>query len=92
MAENVSIAYDPDVWQNDMIFKVLSIFQKDIKTNIVLRCCSQDQDDCSKRLLCELNARAAAGRSLSPNEELIAQVSSQPYIIYHLSYMIYDIS
>jgi len=53
VAENVSIAYDPDVWQNDMIFK--------------------DQDDCSKRLLCELNARAAAGRSLSPNEELIAQ-------------------
>ena len=36
MAENVSIAYDPDVWQNDMIFKVVSIFQKDIKTNIVL--------------------------------------------------------
>merc|ERR1711868_9023 len=49
VAENVSIAYDPDVWQNDMIFK--------------------DQDDCSKRLLCELNARAAAGRSLSPNKE-----------------------
>ena len=58
---------------------------------------SQDQDDCSKRLLCELNARAAAGRSLSPNEELIAQVSSQPYVIYDISshccyiiYIIYD--
>ena len=37
MAENVSIAYDPDVWQNDMIFKVVSIIQKDIKDiNIVL--------------------------------------------------------
>ena len=36
---------------------------------------NQDQDDCSKRLLCELNAKAAAGESLTENEELIAQVA-----------------
>ena len=35
----------------------------------------KDQDDCSKRLLCELNARAAEGASLSETEELIAQVT-----------------
>ena len=34
----------------------------------------KDQDDCSKRLLCELNAKAAGGETLTENEELIAQV------------------
>ena len=34
----------------------------------------KDQDDCSKRLLCELNAKAATGGTLTENEELIAQV------------------
>ena len=36
----------------------------------------KDQDDCSKRLLCELNARAAEGAALSETEELIAQVTA----------------
>jgi len=53
MAENVSIAYQRDVWTNDMIFK--------------------DQDDCAKRLLCELNARQEAGETLTQNERIIAQ-------------------
>lgn len=53
IAANVSVAYQPDVWTNDMIFK--------------------DQDDCSKRLLCELNARKSAGdKELSENEIIIA--------------------
>jgi len=53
MAENVSVAYQADVWTNDMIFK--------------------DQDDCAKRLLCELNARYEAGETLTQNERIIAQ-------------------
>ena len=75
MAENVSIAYDPDVWQNDMIFKVLQskISKLDNLKNIV-DIDVKDQDDCSKRLLCELNAKAAGGATLTQNEELIAQV------------------
>ena len=68
--------------------RLCQYFKRTSRQTLFWRCCSQDQDDCSKRLLCELNARAAAGRSLSPNEELIAQVSSQPYMIYHISYMI----
>jgi len=52
MAENVSLAYQPDVWTNDMIFK--------------------DQDDCSKRMLCELNARRESGEQLTDNERIIA--------------------
>merc|ERR1711997_616703 len=52
LAENVSVAYQPDVWTNDMIFK--------------------DQDDCSKRLLCELNAKKAGGEEITENEEIIA--------------------
>ena len=50
VAANVSIAYQPEVWENDMIFK--------------------DQDDCSKRLVCELNAWRSAGRALSETEEV----------------------
>ena len=30
------------------------------------------QDDCSKRLLCELNAKAAEGNRLTENEEILA--------------------
>ena len=30
------------------------------------------QDDCSKRLLCELNAMAAEGRRLTDTEEVLA--------------------
>merc|ERR1719334_269998 len=52
IAANVSLAYQPQVWANDMVFK--------------------DQDDCSKRLLCELNARKAQGESLTDNERIIA--------------------
>ena len=32
----------------------------------------QDQDDCSKRLLCELNAKKAGGEAITENEEIIA--------------------
>ena len=32
----------------------------------------KDQDDCSKRLLCELNARKAEGQDLTENEGIIA--------------------
>merc|ERR1711944_193603 len=52
VAANVSIGYQPEVWENDMIFK--------------------DQDDCSKRLLCELNAKKAEGDAMTENEEIIA--------------------
>merc|ERR1712210_230922 len=52
VASNVSIAYNQDIWQNDMIYK--------------------DQDDCSKRLLCELNAMAAEGKRLTDTEEVLA--------------------
>ena len=52
VAANVSIAYQGDIWQNDMIFK--------------------DQDDCSKRLVCELNSLRRDGRQLSDTEEIIA--------------------
>ena len=44
VAANVTIAYDEQVWQNDMIFK--------------------DQDDCSKRLVCELIAMRSKGQEL----------------------------
>ena len=30
------------------------------------------KDDCSKRLLCELNAKAAEGNRLTENEEILA--------------------
>ena len=33
----------------------------------------KDQDDCAKRLLCELNARFEAGETLTQNERIIAQ-------------------
>merc|ERR1711936_688577 len=52
LAANVSIAYNPQVWANDMVYK--------------------DQDDCSKRLLCELNAKLVEGKGLSENERIIA--------------------
>ena len=52
LAANVSLAYQPQVWANDMVFK--------------------DQDDCSKRLLCELNARLVDGEELTENEKIIA--------------------
>merc|ERR1712130_407090 len=32
----------------------------------------KDQDDCSKRLLCELNAMAAEGKRLTETEEVLA--------------------
>ena len=32
----------------------------------------QDQDDCSKRLLCELNAKKAGGETITDNEKIIA--------------------
>ena len=32
----------------------------------------KDQDDCSKRLLCELNARLVDGEELTENEKIIA--------------------
>merc|ERR1712176_1565528 len=52
VASNVSIAYNPDIWENDMIYK--------------------DQDDCSKRLICELNAKASKGQALTQSEAIIA--------------------
>ena len=52
VAANVSVAYDQEIWQNDMVFK--------------------DQDDCSKRLVCELNAMRRSGKVLSQNEEILA--------------------
>ena len=52
VAANVTIAYDEQIWQNDMIFK--------------------DQDDCSKRLVCELNAMRSNGQVLSQHEEVLA--------------------
>ena len=33
---------------------------------------AQDQDDCSKRMLCELNARRESGEQLTDNERIIA--------------------
>lgn len=53
VAANVSIAYQPDIWENDMIYK--------------------DQDDCSKRMLCELNSRAAQGEVLTEHEIILAE-------------------
>merc|ERR1712128_43818 len=52
LAANVSIAYQPQVWANDMVYK--------------------DQYDCSKRLLCGLNAKRAEGEDLTENEQIIA--------------------
>ena len=52
IAANVSIAYQPQVWANDMVYK--------------------DQDDCSKRLLCGLNAKRVEGEDLTENEQIIA--------------------
>merc|ERR550519_3236630 len=52
VAANVSIAYHPQVWANDMVYK--------------------DQDDCSKRLLCGLNAKRVEGQDLTENERIIA--------------------
>ena len=52
VAANVSVAYDAQIWQNDMVFK--------------------DQDDCSKRLVCELNAMRSDGQVLSEHEEVLA--------------------
>ena len=57
LAANISVAYQPELWENDMVFK--------------------DQDDCSKRLICELNAKAAEEKRLTETEELIAQVEGQ---------------
>ena len=57
LAANVSIAYQPQVWANDMVYK--------------------DQDDCSKRLLCELNAKLVEGKWLTENERIIANVFGQ---------------
>jgi len=51
VAANVSIGYQPEVWENDMIFK--------------------DQDDCSKRLLCELNAMRKEGQELSEDAKVL---------------------
>jgi hypothetical protein len=48
----VSIAYQPEVWANDMVYK--------------------DQDDCSKRLLCDLNGKQVEGKWLTENERIIA--------------------
>ena len=48
----MSIAYNKEIWQNDMVFK--------------------DQDDCSKRLVCELNARRSSGQRLSNHEQILA--------------------
>merc|ERR1719187_394631 len=53
VAGNVSIAYNPKIWENDMIYK--------------------DQDDCSKRLLCELNAKKASGQGMSEHEIILAR-------------------
>merc|ERR1712154_415842 len=52
VAANVSVAYDAQIWQNDMVFK--------------------DQDDCSKRLVCELNAMRSDGQLLTEHEEVLA--------------------
>jgi len=57
VAANVSIAYHPQVWANDMVYK--------------------DQDDCSKRLLCELNANLVEGKWLTENERIIASSFGQ---------------
>ena len=54
VAANVTIAYDKQIWLNDMTFK--------------------DQDDCSKRLVCELNAMRSGGEKLSENAEVLADV------------------
>merc|ERR1712088_1134685 len=51
VAANVSIGYQPEVWENDMIFK--------------------DQDDCSKRLLCELNAMRKEGKELTEDAKVL---------------------
>ena len=34
--------------------------------------CVQDQDDCSKMMLCQLNAKRSSGETLSQNEKIIA--------------------
>jgi len=52
VAGNVSIAFNPSIWENDMIYK--------------------DQDDCSKRLLCEINAKRASGQTLTESESILA--------------------
>ena len=68
VASNVSIAYNQDIWQNDMIYKDQVRNTASIKENKMFNF----QDDCSKRLLCELNAMAAEGRRLTETEEVLA--------------------
>ena len=52
VAANVTIAYDKQIWLNDMTFK--------------------DQDDCSKKLICALNAMRSDGQILSEHGEVLA--------------------
>merc|ERR1712150_321670 len=53
VAANVSVAYDSQIWQNDMVFK--------------------DQDDCSKRLVCDLNAMRSGGKVLSEHAAVLGR-------------------
>ena len=68
LAENVSVAYQSDVWTNDMIYKVSSWYSQWGHHMM----CVQDQDDCSKMMLCQLNAKRSSGETLSQNEKIIA--------------------
>ena len=74
LAENVSVAYQSDVWTNDMIYKVSPRVSL---CHIMTMLCVQDQDDCSKMLLCQLNAKQATGDTLSHNESIIANSYSK---------------
>ena len=67
VASNVSIAYKEDIWQNDMIYKDQVCRSINYNKQIF-----NFQDDCSKRLLCELNAKAAEGGRLTETEEVLA--------------------
>jgi len=54
---------------SDVASNVSIAYKEDIWQNDMIY---KDQDDCSKRLLCELNAKAAEGNRLTENEEILA--------------------
>ena len=54
---------------SDVASNVSIAYKEDIWQNDMI---FKDQDDCSKRLLCELNAKMAEGNTLTETEEVLA--------------------
>ena len=54
---------------SDVASNVSIAYKEDIWQNDMIY---KDQDDCSKRLLCELNAKRAEGKTLTDTEEVLA--------------------